>query len=267
MSDRRPPSVEADALKGEFARPLVVLPTFNEIASLPGVVEQLLAVLPTVSILVVDDDSPDGTGSWAQAFARSEPRLDVLQRRAKLGLGSAYKSGFAWGLASGYSVLVEMDADGSHAPLALPSLLAQLQHGADLALGSRYAAGGTTPGWPMNRRVLSRTSNVFARSLLGVRVADATTGYRAYRADILRTIDVASVASDGYAFQIETLWRVVRLGGRVVEVPITFHDRVLGASKISRHEVAAAAWTLLRLRRQGWRPAAASAARLAEAHP
>jgi glycosyltransferase involved in cell wall biosynthesis len=239
---------------------LVVLPTFNELDALPGVLEQILAALPTASILVVDDGSPDGTGAWAQELARREPRLDVLQRRTKLGLGSAYKAGFAWGLASGFTVLVEMDADGSHTPDALPGLLAALQAGADLALGSRYVAGGSTPGWPSHRRALSRTSNAVARGLLDLPVADATSGFRAYRADVLRAIDVASVTSDGYAFQVETLWRVVRSGGRVVEVPITFHDRVLGVSKINRREVALAAWTLLRLRRQGWRPAATAVA-------
>jgi len=236
-------------LEGRFAQPLVVLPTFNEINSLPSVIVHVLAAVPEATILVVDDNSPDGTGAWAQEHCRSERQLRVLHRRGKLGLGSAYKEGFAWGLQQGFGVLVEMDSDGSHAPPALPSLLAALQDGADLVLGSRYVEGGSTPGWPAKRRLLSQASNAMARRALGLSVADATSGYRAYRAEILHAIDVSSVASDGYAFQVEMLWRVSRTGGRIAEVPIAFRDRLTGISKISRQEVCLAALTLLRLRR------------------
>ena len=244
------------SLAGRYARPLVVLPTYNEIRSLPAVIVHVLAAVPEATILVVDDNSPDGTGAWAQEHCRSERQLRVLHRRGKLGLGSAYKEGFAWGLREGFGVLVEMDSDGSHAPPALPSLLAALQDGADLALGSRYIEGGSTPGWPRKRRLLSQTSNAMARWALGLNVADATSGYRAYQAETLHAIDVSSVGSDGYAFQVEMLWRVSRMGGRIVEVPIAFRDRRTGTSKISRQEVCLAALTLLRLRRAAQRSSA-----------
>jgi len=230
-------------------RVLVVLPTFNEIDSLPRVLEHVIAAAPEAEVLVVDDASPDGTGAWAAQRRHELPQLHVLHRERKLGLGSAYKAGFAWGLAHDFDALVEMDSDGSHPAAALPSLLGALEGGADLVLGSRYVEGGSTPGWGRDRRLLSRTSNALARKLLELPVRDATAGYRAYWAHTLRAIDVASVASDGYAFQVETLWRAVRAGLRIAEIPIEFRDRVCGTSKISRQEVCLAALTLLRLRR------------------
>ena len=253
---------------GACGRPLVVLPTFNEIDSLPLVIEQLLTTVPTIEILVVDDDSPDGTGHWVEERRRTLPQLHILHRRGKLGLGSAYKDGFAWGQAGHFDSLIEMDADGSHPPTALPALLAPLADGADLVLGSRYVTGGSTPGWPVNRRFLSTTSNALARRLLGLAIADVTSGFRAYRSELLYEIDYRTIASDGYAFQVEALWRAVRAGARVVEVPIAFHDRVLGASKINRLEVARAAGTLLRLRHDSWHPQRARLSRpqLAGAH-
>jgi dolichol-phosphate mannosyltransferase len=239
---------------GAFVRPLVVLPTFNEIDSLPLVIEQLLMAVPTIEILVVDDDSPDGTGSWVEERRCTLPQLHVVHRRGKLGLGSAYKDGFAWGQAELFDPLIEMDADASHSPTAVPALLAALAEGADLALGSRYVTGGSTPGWPVSRRLLSTTSNALARRLLGLAIADVTSGFRAYRSELLHVIDYRTIHSDGYAFQVEALWRAVRAGVCIVEVPIAFHDRVLGASKINRLEVARAAGTLLRLRHDTWHP-------------
>ena len=254
------------SLQGRYGHPLVVLPTFNEIDTLPSVIEHLLAALPPVTILVVDDNSPDGTGHWAEERRRTLRQLHVLHRRAKLGLGSAYKEGFAWGLNHGFRTFVQMDSDGSHSPMDLPALLAPLQDGAALVIGSRYIEGGSTPGWPARRRVLSRTSNAIARRVLGLNVRDATSGFRAYRDEIVRAIDVSSVGSDGYAFLVEALWRVLRAGGRVVEVPIEFSDRFWGASKINRREIALAALTLLRLRRDAhrvaaWQPHTAEASR------
>ena len=247
----------AESSRSVFAAStLVVLPTYNEIDTLPFMLAHVPVAVPGASILIIDDNSPDGTGKWAEEHRRADPRLFIAHRPRKLGLGSAYKLGFAWGLNHGFRVLVEMDADASHNPMELPSLLAALEAGADLAVGSRYVEGGSTPGWSRDRRILSTASNALARRLLGLPVRDATSGYRAYRGEILERIDVASVASDGYAFQVETLWRVLRAGGRVVEVPIEFHDRMLGASKISRAEVLQAAATLLRLRHQHWSPPA-----------
>jgi glycosyltransferase involved in cell wall biosynthesis len=243
------------SLQGRYAHPLVVLPTYNEIDTLPFVIEHLLAALPTVTMLVVDDHSPDGTGHWAEERRHTLRQLNVLHRRAKLGLGSAYKEGFAWGLNRGFGVFVQMDSDGSHSPMDLPALLAPLQDGADLVIGSRYVEGGSTPGWPARRRVLSRTSNALARRALGLSVRDATSGFRAYRSAIVRAIDVPSVGSDGYAFLVEVLWRVLRAGGQVVEVPIEFQARWSGTSKINRREIALAALTLLRLRREAGRTA------------
>ena len=267
MSSETPARVAARSELHTRLNPLVVLPTFNEIDSLPFMIEHLIAAVPTIAILVVDDNSPDGTGHWAQERCRTLPQLHVLHRRGKLGLGSAYKAGFSWGLTEGFDPLIEMDADRSHSPFDLAALLRPLAENADLVLGSRYVAGGSTPGWSRHRRLLSTTSNALARRVLGLPIADVTSGFRAYRAELLRAIDYAHVGSDGYAFQVEALWRAVRVGARIIEVPIAFCDRTLGASKISRSEVVRAVWTLIRLRRDAWSPThdAVSAPRSLEA--
>jgi dolichol-phosphate mannosyltransferase len=231
------------------ARVLVVLPTFNERHSLPRLLADLWGVVPHVDVLVVDDASPDGTGEWAEATACLQPRLAVLHRPAKLGLGSAYKEGFSWGLAVGYEVLCSMDADGSHRPRDLPELLRAVEEGADLALGSRWTAGGGVVDWPTRRWLLSRTANGLARRVLHLGVADATTGFRAYRASALAVLDVTSIEADGYAFLLEVVWRAAQAGLSMVERPIVFRDRRSGQSKIDRHEIGRAAATLLRLRR------------------
>ena len=215
-------------------RTLAIIPTYNERENLPLIVARLQTALPDVHILVVDDGSPDGTGELADELASADPdRIHVMHRTAKDGLGAAYLAGFTWGLDRGYSVLVEMDADGSHAPEQLSRLLDAVDAGADLAIGSRYVPGGEVQNWPWRRLVLSRTANWYSRTLLGARVHDITAGYRAYRREVLEKIDLSAVDSKGYCFQIEMTWRTINNGFLVVEVPITFTERELGVSKMS----------------------------------
>jgi dolichol-phosphate mannosyltransferase len=187
-----------------------------------------------VHILIVDDGSPDGTGALADEFAAAEPdRVAVMHRTAKDGLGAAYLAAFEWGLQRGYTVLVEMDADGSHAPEQLYRLLDAIDAGADVAIGSRYVEGGTVRNWPYRRLVLSRTANTYARLLLGVAINDITAGYRAYRREVLEKLDLRTVESKGYCFQVDLTWRAINNGFTVAEVPITFTERELGVSKMS----------------------------------
>lgn len=212
---------------------LVVLPTYNEADNIAEVLRRLRLTVPTADILVVDDASPDGTAVIAQARGADLGAVDVLVRPGKLGLGSAYRDGFIEGLRRGYQILVEMDGDLSHDPAALPALLQAVEDGADMAVGSRYIPGGSIPHWSGYRRVLSRWGNRYARWVLALPLADATSGFRAYRADIVNRLGLASVRSDGYGFQIEMAYRVARAGGSVVEVPIEFVDRKRGTSKMS----------------------------------
>lgn len=214
-------------------RALVVLPTFNEADNIVEVLQRLRAAAPEVSVLVVDDSSPDGTADLVDSVAAEIGLVDVMRRPAKSGLGSAYRDGFRRGLADGFDVMVEMDSDLSHDPAALPSLLAAVEDGADLALGSRYIPGGSIPDWSWHRRALSRWGNRYASAVLGIDVADGTSGYRAYRASALAVIDFHTVQADGYGFQIEMAYRVLNTGGRIVEIPIAFTDRVRGESKMS----------------------------------
>ncbi|HEU4361113.1 MAG TPA: polyprenol monophosphomannose synthase [Mycobacterium sp.] len=213
---------------------LVVVPTFNERENLPLILTRLQQARPDVHVLVVDDGSPDGTGALADQLASADPdRIHVMHRTTKAGLGAAYLAGFAWGLSRQYTVLVEMDADGSHAPEQLHRLLDAIDDGADLAIGSRYVDGGTVRNWPRRRLVLSKTANIYSRLMLGVGIHDITAGYRAYRREVLEKIDLAAVDSKGYCFQIDLTWRTVNNGFTVVEVPITFTERELGESKLS----------------------------------
>ncbi|MDR6119514.1 dolichol-phosphate mannosyltransferase [Aeromicrobium sp. SORGH_AS981] len=222
-------------------RVLVVMPTYEEADSLPGVLQRLRTSEPDVDVLVVDDASPDGTGELAEQVAATDPGVHVMHRSGKAGLGVAYRAGFAWGLERGYDVLVEMDADGSHLPEELGSLV-EAARTADLVIGSRWVAGGSVVNWPWYRRLISRGGTLYARIALGLPVHDATAGFRAFRADTLRRIDVAGVASQGYCFQIDMTRRVHEAGLQVVEVPVTFVERELGTSKMSSSIVREALW-------------------------
>lgn len=219
------------------ARVLVVVPTYDEALTLPTTLARLRAAVPEADVLVVDDASPDGTGDVAERIAADDRHVHVLHRAGKEGLGPAYVAGFRWALARPYDVVVEMDADGSHLPEELPRLLAALDDGHDLVLGSRWVAGGSVENWPWYREVLSRGGNLYTRVLLGLRLRDATGGYRAYRADVLRALPLEEVASQGYCFQVDMAWRVLGAGGRVTEVPIRFVERTGGRSKMSRRIV------------------------------
>lgn len=218
-------------------RPLVVLPTYDEAATVGTVLRRIRAALPEGEVLVVDDASPDGTADLAEAVGRELGGVHVVRRPAKTGLGSAYRDGFRWGLARGFDVLVEMDADLSHEPEALPALVSIAGHGVHLAIGSRYVPGGSIPRWELRRRLLSRWGNRYAAAALGLGINDATSGYRAFRAEALRAVDLDHVRADGYGFQIELAYRVIRAGGKVVELPIRFVDRVEGTSKMSNRIV------------------------------
>lgn len=215
---------------------VVCIPTYNERENLPRILTRLFDANPGVQALVIDDGSPDGTGAIADELAATDPRISVLHRTEKAGLGAAYRAGFGHALANGADVIVEMDADGSHAPEQLPSLLAALPN-ADLVLGSRWVRGGAVENWPLHRKLLSRGGNLYARLLLRVPIHDITGGYRVFRASTLRTIDYEQVASQGYVFQVDMAYRTLQAGLRVVEVPITFVERVYGDSKMSQRIV------------------------------
>ena len=214
-------------------RTLVVVPTYNEASGIETALRRIREVLPDGEILVVDDNSPDGTAELVEAARAADPGVSLLRRPAKNGLGSAYLAGFAEGLERGFDILVEMDADLSHDPLALPALVSAATHGADVAIGSRYVAGGSTPDWTWRRAFLSRWGNRYAALALGLAVNDSTSGYRAYRADALRRVDLGHVRAYGYGFQVEMTYRLINQGGRVVEVPVAFVDRRAGESKMS----------------------------------
>ncbi|WP_113702498.1 polyprenol monophosphomannose synthase [Nonomuraea lactucae] len=227
-----------------LGRVLVIVPTYNERDNLPLIAERLRAALPDAHLLVADDASPDGTGAVADELAAGDDHIHVLHRGGKQGLGAAYIAGFRWGLGDGYNVLVEMDADGSHQPEELPKLLRAVAEGADLAIGSRYVPGGKVVNWPASRELLSRGANVYTRLMLGLPVRDATAGFRAYRAATLEKLDLSDVESEGYCFQVDLTLRTARQGLRVVEVPITFVERAVGTSKMSRKIMFEAFWRI-----------------------
>jgi dolichol-phosphate mannosyltransferase len=218
-------------------RVLVCIPTYQEAENIATILRRVRASVPSADILVIDDGSPDGTADLAQALGDELGQIDVLRRARKSGLGNSYRAGFAIGLERGYDAMVEIDADLSHDPAALPSLLHAVEDGADLAIGSRYVPGGHIPEWSWHRKALSRWGNRYAGAVLGVGVRDTTAGYRVYRADMLRVMDLDTVRADGYGFQIEMTYRVAQRGGRIVEVPIDFVDRTLGTSKMSSNIV------------------------------
>jgi len=212
---------------------LVVLPTFNESENIDRVLRRIRGALGDATILVVDDGSPDGTADIAETIGKELGNVEVMRRHGKSGLGSAYRAGFRWGLDRGFDACIEMDADLSHEPEALPELVAALSGGHDLAIGSRYVPGGSIPNWAWHRRLLSRGGNVYASAMLGLGVADSTSGFRAYSASILDRIDLEHSRAEGYGFQIEMTYEAKRAGAAVVEVPIRFVDRVDGESKMS----------------------------------
>ena len=232
---------ESSNTSDDLGRVLVIVPTYNERESLPQITARIRANVPSAHILIADDNSPDGTGAIADSLAAADDHIHVMHRASKAGLGAAYIAGFTWGLEREFEVLVEMDADGSHQPEQLHRLLDALAD-ADLVLGSRWIAGGGTQNWSKGREVLSKGGNTYARVMLGVPLHDATGGYRAFRAHTLRGIDLASVASQGYCFQVDLAWRAVQRGFDVKEVPITFVERAAGTSKMSRTIVVEALW-------------------------
>jgi dolichol-phosphate mannosyltransferase len=230
-----------EATFADLGRILVIIPTYNERENLERIVSRTRDSVPEAHIVVADDNSPDGTGDIADALVAIDDHIHVLHRAGKEGLGAAYLSGFAWAIDQGYDVLVEMDADGSHQPEQLPKLLAALRR-ADVVLGSRWVNGGSVVNWPKHREFLSRGGNLYTRAMLGIPLHDATGGYRAFRADALRTLDLSDVESKGYCFQVDMAWRAVRSGLRVVEVPIEFVERELGDSKMNQKIVTEALW-------------------------
>lgn len=211
---------------------LVIIPTYNELQNLPLITSRVRAATPEVDILVVDDNSPDGTGKAADKLAAEDSKIHVLHRAGKGGLCGAYVAGFRWGLEQDFDVLCEMDADGSHAPEELHRLLEQIALGADLVIGSRYVPGGKVVNWPKQRWVLSKGGNVYISVALGAGLKDMTAGYRAFRRQVLETVDLDELSNAGYIFQVDMAWRVVQEGFDVREVPITFTERAIGESKL-----------------------------------
>jgi dolichol-phosphate mannosyltransferase len=232
---------ETDPPRGPLGRVVVIIPTYNERENLDPIAARVRSTVPEADVLVVDDNSPDGTGELADKLATGDQQIFVLHRPGKGGLGAAYLAGFGWALERGYAAMIEMDADGSHQPEDLPRLLTALEE-ADLVIGSRWIPGGTVRNWPKSREFLSRGANTYARLMLRVPVRDTTAGYRAYRAETLRAIALDTVRSQGYCFQIDLTLRAVNAGLTVAEVPITFIDRTRGASKMSRAVMAEAFW-------------------------
>jgi dolichol-phosphate mannosyltransferase len=214
-------------------RILIVTPTYNERDNLERFVEGVLRWLPEAHILVVDDASPDGTGDVADRLSAADPRVKVMHRPGKLGIGTAYVQAFQRGLAEGYEILFEMDADLSHDPAHLPSFLKAFERGADVVIGSRNIPGGGVTGWGVGRHFLSKGGSLYSRTILGLPIRDLTSGYKAFRANVLRSIDLGTVRSEGYSFQIELTYRAAKSGFAIVEVPIHFVDRKVGASKMS----------------------------------
>ncbi len=213
---------------------LIVVPTYNESGNVRAIAERLLAALPRADVLFVDDNSPDGTGALLDEMAVANPRVHVMHRAGKLGLGTAYVEGFGWGLARGYEYLFEMDADGSHDPKYLPQMLALAEDGADAAIGSRYVPGGGTENWGVGRQIISKGGGLYARTILGIDIRDVTAGFICWRRGALEAIDLPTITSNGYSFQIEMKYRAINRGMKLVETPIVFVDRRVGQSKMSR---------------------------------
>ena len=236
-----------------MAKALIVVPTYNEVGNVETIAQRFLDGLPGVELLFVDDNSPDGTGQLLDQIAAGEPRIHVMHRAGKLGLGTAYVQGFTWGMERGFDFLFEMDADGSHDPKYLPTMLALAEDGADVVVGSRYVPGGGTVNWGLGRKIISRGGGLYARTVLGVDTRDLTAGFMCWRRTALEAINLASVTSNGYSFQIEMKYRALNQGLRLVETPIVFEDRRVGQSKMSKAifvEAMAKVWKLRALRRR-----------------
>ena len=233
---------------------LVTIATYNEIENLPPLVDEILSFVPEADILVVDDNSPDGTGRWCDERASADGRLHCLHREGKLGLGTATIAAMRYAIDHDYERMVNLDADFSHHPRYLPDLLAAGEngHAADVVIGSRYVPGGGTEGWPLLRRLMSRGVNLYARCLLGLKVKDCSGAFRCFRTDILKKLDFSAVRSRGYSFQEEILWRLKRVGATFDEKPIVFADRLKGKSKINHREALAALWILFVLGLRNW---------------
>jgi dolichol-phosphate mannosyltransferase len=235
---------------------LVSVATYNEMENLPRLVEEIFRCAPQVDVLVVDDNSPDGTGRWCDERGGDEPRLRCLHRAGKLGLGTAIVEGMRYAVDRGYDYLVTMDADFSHHPRYLPALIAGMDppqgRPVDVMIGSRYVRGGGIEGWPWRRHFMSRSVNFYARWLLGLKTRDCSGAFRCYRVDLLRRLDYASIRSRGYSFMEEILWHLKRLGAKFGETPIVFADRELGASKINSREAYNALWIIFRLGLRNW---------------
>ena len=225
---------------------LVVMPTFNEAGNIHHAVEELFSYNPDVDLLIVDDDSPDGTGKLADQLAKPDARISVLHRKDKQGLGAAYIAGFKYAFAGGYEFVVEMDADGSHRAEDLPKLLKVCQDN-DLVIGSRYIKGGRVINWPLQRQILSKGGNIFAKIMLGQKINDMTAGFRVFRVAFLKTLNLDSINARGYSFQIEMAYRTMCAGGRTTEVPIVFIEREIGESKMSKDIVSEALWLITKL--------------------
>jgi dolichol-phosphate mannosyltransferase len=228
-------------------RALVIIPTYDEVENLEPIATAVLAADPRLELLVVDDNSPDGTGEKADALAAQHPRVHVLHRAAKQGLGRAYLAGFDWALARPYECVFEMDADFSHDPRYLPRFLDEIDRGFDVVLGSRYVHGGGTLNWGLRRKLVSRGGSLYARTILGVPIHDLTGGFKCFRREALEALDLSTVRASGYAFQIELTYRALRRGFKVSEIPIIFEDRRVGKSKMSRAiflEAVAMVWKL-----------------------
>ncbi len=227
---------------------LVCIPTYNERENIEAIVQAVLAADPRVDVLIVDDNSPDGTGQLADGLAANEPRVRVLHREKKEGLGRAYLAAFRWALAAPYTYILEMDADFSHDPRYLPGIVDAAEAGADLVLGSRYVTGGGTVNWGVGRQLISRGGSLYARTILGVGIQDLTGGFKCFHRRVLEAIDLDAVKSTGYAFQIELTYRALRKGFTVREVPIVFEDRRVGHSKMSKKIFAEALTMVWKLR-------------------
>jgi dolichol-phosphate mannosyltransferase len=232
-------------------RTLVTVATYNEIENLPQLVEQVWQVAPQADVLVIDDNSPDGTGHWCDERAPKEPRLHCVHRSGKLGLGTATIAAMQYAIEHGYDYVLNMDADFSHHPRYIPAILAAMES-ADVSIGSRYCPGGGTKDWPFTRRLMSWGVNTYARCLLGLKPRDTSGAFRCYRVSLLRQLDFTTIKSRGYSFQEEILWRLKRIGARMSESPILFADRERGQSKINKQEAISAIWIIFRLGVTNW---------------